>query len=129
MTNVPWININQPVMSAGQKDADAAIGGDSRFIQVKDPENMETKPGVQFVYTLPEDTFIDSDPDGVITVQMRIKEAGVIKDLPNWLTFDNTMMQVRGVVPSDAADLYILRAIGRDQWGNEAAAEFEVRVR
>ena len=98
-------------------------------IQVKQPPSAVANTGTMFVYQFPEDTFVHSNPEGKITTIVRQKTGDALRELPSWMNYDAGLLQVRGVVPSDAPETITLVATGRDQWGGEVSTEVQIQIR
>jgi len=105
------------------------FGGKDPVIQVKETPDVTVEKNVIFIYQLPEDTFIHSDPEARIVVEMLVRNADALVPLPRWVTFDNGLLQIKGVVPAEVSDELIFHAIGRDQWGGEASTDIRLKIK
>jgi hypothetical protein len=126
---IPFVDPNLPSMQIGALRDSGNIGGKDRVIQVKEPSDFTAEKNITFVYQLPEDTFIHSDPEGRIQVEVRIRNADALVPLPRWVTFDNGLLQIKGVVPAEVSDDVIFHAIGLDQWGGEASTDIRLKIK
>ena len=100
-------------------------------IQVKRPPSYEmaANQGSLLVYQFPENTFVHSNPEGRIAMEVRMKAEEGLTNLPDWLAFDPNLKQVKGMVPANPPKSILLRAIGRDQWGGEVFTDVEIQIR
>ena len=100
-------------------------------IQVKRPPSYEmaANQGSLLVYQFPENTFVHSNPEGRIAMEVRMKAEEGLTNLPDWLAFDPNLKQVKGMVPENPPKSILLRAIGRDQWGGEVFTDVEIQIR
>lgn len=88
---------------------------------INDVEVVANEP---FSFAIAEDTFVDPDPGGVITLRSW-REDGA--RLPSWLTFNPTTRIFSGVPPADLSALKV-KVTARDYDGLEAKTHFLIRI-
>jgi filamentous hemagglutinin family protein len=111
---------NDPSVSIGKNDV----------IQVKKPPSfdLDTNKGNLLIYQLPEDTFNHSNPDAKLSITIKLNDGERIKELPNWIEYNDDLKQIKGVVPNKEISSIKLRAIARDERGNETHTDISISL-
>ena len=87
-------------------------------------EDVDVVASEPFTFTIAEDTFVDPDPGGVITLRGWLEDGA---RLPQWLTFNPSTRSFSGVPPAKLSTLKI-KITARDYDGLEAKTLFSIRV-
>ena len=87
-------------------------------------EDVAVVANAPFTFALDEDTFVDKDPGGVITLRGWLEDGA---KLPKWLSFNPSTRVFSGVPPAGLSDLKV-KVTARDYDGLEAMAHFSIRV-
>ena len=104
---------------------DGGAGVDD-VIQTKEPPLFKSKRGTRFVYQIPEDTFIHSDPNAELTIDAKMKDGS---PLESWMSFDQGKMQISGEIPMNHSSNIEVEVLAYDQSGDEAMVEVMIEVK
>ena len=104
--------------------------GKNDVIQVKKPPSfdLDTNKGNLLIYQLPEDTFNHSNPDAKLSITIKLNDGERITELPNWIEYNDDLKQIKGVVPNNEISSIKLRAIARDERGNETHTDISISL-
>ena len=87
-------------------------------------EDVAVTANQPFSFALPEDTFVDPDPGGVITLRSWLEDGG---KLPKWLSFNPSTRVFSGMLPADFSSLKI-KVTARDYDGLQTETQFAIRA-
>ena len=78
-----------------------------------------------FTFTLPEDSFTDSDAGDNLTLSATLADGSA---LPNWISFNSATQTFSGIAPLDASGDYQIIITATDNFGLSAAADFTLTI-
>jgi len=87
-------------------------------------EDVAVAANQPFAFVIPEDTFVDPDPGGVITLRGWLEDGA---KLPKWLSFNPSTRVFSGILPADLSSLNI-KVTARDYDGLQTEALFAIRA-